>query len=97
MVDSKRAQSTLRANPLGHPTLEFFLIDELASVGCFIPLLDFLPHVDVVLDLFERGVFRKRVGGLLLWAYLVGIGASAGGLEAGVSSAARDGMHQDPR
>ena len=53
-----QARTRLLAKPLGHPTLDFFVADDLAPFDGCDTVLNRLTDVDVVLNVFVRRIFR---------------------------------------
>ena len=56
---------TLFRKPLRKPLLNFRVADHAAGVDVVHSLLDLLAHVDVVLDVFERGILWELLKNLL--------------------------------
>jgi len=54
-------RSTLLSKPLGHPLLDFFLINELTTISSIQANLYGFLDVDVVLNVFKRRFIRKLV------------------------------------
>ena len=63
-------RTTLLGQPLGQPTLHFFMAYDSTGGDIGKTLLDLLANVNVVLDVLERCIFRQvleKVLDLLLW------------------------------
>ncbi len=53
--------TTLRFEPLGHPLVKLLLEEGAPGLDGLQAVVDLLAHVDVVLDVFEGGVFWEKV------------------------------------